>query len=218
MCGAGRICRTSLVPLVLSVVLGGSAVRADLVTTFDIGAQLPNGNPVVLNLLGLSDNGVTFDARLTMIGSSSLVTSANGVGVGNSRIETGETIDFLLSVHNVSGGYVSIDGFTSVALRFADDPADRATFYKDAARTLAYATLNGTNAITFPQPLHAALYLSGQDGVGGKTSFSVKALSARFRGTSVPEPHSLLLLACGTISIVAGSIGRRIARSCRLMS
>ncbi len=177
-----------------------------MVTTFDL-ANLSNGNPIVVNLIGLSDGGVTFNARLTMTGSGTLNSTANGIGVGNSSIGAGETVDFVLSVHNVSGGSVSIDGFTSTTLRSADDPQDRATFYQDAARTIAYATLNGTNSITFPLPRKTALYLSGQTGVGGSTSFSVFSMSAQFKGVAVPEPASLAMM---TLMVLVMGVFRKV--------
>ncbi len=188
--------------------------RAAAVVDFHIDSlNGETGNPLILDVNGLSDNGVTFDARLTMVGNGNLEVAASGVGVGNSRVNAGETIDFLLSTFNVSGGSVNIDGFLSGILTNAADTIDRATFYRDAGRTTPYAMLNGTNLISFDEPRKSTLYLRGETGAGGTTSFGVDSISARFvgipsRAASVPEPGSLALL--GSLGLVtAGGCRRR---------
>ena len=113
-------------PLVIGLLLVTSSVQAELVQQFglgssDSGSQTISGVTFTNTFTGLSDNGVTFDATVTVTGSDTLnQTGTTGLGVespgdSSNLLNANESLIFAISVENVVGGTLDF-GFSSLTL------------------------------------------------------------------------------------------------------
>ena len=189
--------------------LGIANADADLIQQF--GLFQPAGPPLmgdlIINLPGLQDNGVTFDAQLRVRTPAPLGLNhspTNGIGVtggDDNLINDGESIRFDLNISNVMGGSVSFDGFTELGLSdFQNDNSDAftlsfddqySTFGDNFFEGLIYT---GPIDISVNSPLAFSL-IGNPSGDFPNTNFRADSISGRFSGASaVPEPSSLFVM------------------------
>ena len=193
--------------IVAAFCLLASPAHAGLVETFQIDA----GNGIISEdtgtfvLTGLVDNGVTFDATLTVTGSGPLDQGGTGLGVvvdSSDLVSNGEFLQFTLAFSNVSGGTVNFDGFQEVDFNsFGSSDSGFLSVDASAATTEDnfFTTSEGGGNVSFElqQTFHA---IAGADGPGSN-SFRIDDVTASFTGTeAVPEPGTM-----GLLALVAGA-------------
>lgn len=165
------------------------------------GSGTISGSTFTLVSPGLVADGVTFTATLTVIGNGTGVEhNAGGLGVklgsaSGSRINTGESLAFSLSIDAVMGGTVSFDGFTSLDFNSFSTSNDGGFFSLDAIldigdTDLTLGTFNSTGEYALPLGPVPQFTIFGTAG-----SFQLDDVTAQFTGamSSVPEPTSLLV-------------------------
>lgn len=196
-----------VVAMVLCTICEARASIIEEFRTDETGGGIVN-DTFTIELLGLSDGGVTFDAELTVVGSADLHQSPTGTGMGviggdGNLVDDGESLRFSMAVSNVIGGSVVFDGFTKIDFNFLGD-SDVAVLSLDNDETTEgdnfleflgnvdpedVADISGTSPTAF-----SAFAKSG-----GSNSFRVDYVSGQFTGTAVPEPAGGLVLAIGCI-------------------
>jgi hypothetical protein len=210
-----------LLPLIC-VAIATSFVHGGLVTEFrlDVESGVPNGTftgtTFTNTLTGLMDNGVTFDATITVEGSGALTQAATGLGVqvdSSSRVSDGESLAFSVSLSNISGGTATFDGFDAVDFNNFGNSDVGFLSVDNSAATISdnffqTTTGDGGAVVSFdPVPVFHAIA-----GTGGSNSFTIDDVRASFTGTAstaVPEPSSLLMFGTALVSILVPRKRRR---------
>lgn len=155
-------------------------------------------------LTGLSLDGVSFDATLTLVGASTIGSDAlsqntSGVGVDGTRIHAGESLVFSMSTSNVKGGSITFEGFQGIDLNsFATGMEANFSAGGCVFRTLK--TSPGSTDVDLSKISPLTFALLGITGGSKTTSFSVDDVTASFRASPVPEPGSLALLSVGLLA------------------
>lgn len=164
------------------------------------------GDTFTLTAMQLMEAGITFDATLTITGSSDLGHNNSGLGVDGNTINDGESVRFTLSVSDPG---IVFDGFTLLDFNSFTAP-DRGILSEDAAIGGGDDTILNVPLGDFSIPgSPTAFSIFGTAG-NTTTSFQLNRVSASF--SAVPEPSSLMLMSL----IGLGAVGsRRRSRSRR---
>ena len=179
----------------------GSFAHGGLEQVFRVdGGDPNNSSPVGMTLQvtysNLVADGVTFDARLTVTGSSTLSQSGSGLGVTDSDLDDGESLSFSMFVFNETGGTVTFDGFNRVAFIGYDPVVEIARIQpgNEIAGNPGNLPLLDTFSVT-SESNPSTTHLS---------EFTVDSTRGQFTGVaSVPEPSPWLFLSL-CVCMVAG--------------
>ena len=157
-------------------------------------------------LTGLRIDGVTFDAVLTVVGSSTIGSDAlsqnsSGLGVDGTRIHAGESLSFSMETSNVSGGQIIFEGFHAIDLN-AFSTGMEADLETGGCVFQTLTTAPGSSDVDFSKTAPLTFSLIGVTGATKTTSFSVDDVTASFRAAPVPEPASVALLSMGMLGLI----------------
>ncbi len=186
-----------------ALVLFPPCAAADVSYEFLLGNQTGfsiNGNEYTRTAAGLSTNGVTFDATISVVGfdstgaASDVSTSSVGLGVsgtGSALIDPGEYLRASVSIANVSGGTVNFEGFEATSLSNFE-AAEIVILSLDnlASTTGDNQTLSGASGTDFVVTLANPTLIHG---ISDSGSMRFNSFTARF--SAVPEPTGLILSA-----------------------
>ena len=204
----------NLIYSILAITLVGTSASISHggLVTFNLNS--PNGsftgsNNYTQTLTGLVDNGVSFDATLSVVGSDNLTQTGNsngGLGVADDSsdlVSNGEYLGFSLSFTNVSGGTLVFDGFDQAGfLSFQSGDAGFLSVDNSAATTgdNFFTTTTGGALETFAlvSGFHAIARADGS----GSNSFRIGEVRANFTGAAaVPEPTTSLMFGTALIGL-----------------
>lgn len=220
--GLATIARQLLVAVAL-IGIGSASASGAIVETFrtdTAGGGTFVGNTFTLELTGLSEGGVTFDAELTVIGSGNLNQNGSGLGIdgGSDLVDDGESLRFSMTISNIVGGMVYFDGFTEMDFNFLDNDDVAVLSLDDDESTTGDNFLNfagnvNSNDIADISGTSPTLFSAFAQS-GASNSFRVDDISGQF-STAVPEPASGVVLALGCF-LAAGRYRRRLRNQARL--
>lgn len=172
-----------------SIALAASSAQASLILDFQMSDLTISGNTGTFTRTGLVDNGVAFDATITVTGSSVLNFSGSGL-----RVRNGGWLGFQTSV--TTSGTVIQDGFNRIEL---------SNF--NGTRNRAYLSIDNSSATTGDNFRELAGGQSGASfaevpvfhaiaGAGNNNQFRATSVSFQFTGvTPIPEPSSAVMVA-----------------------
>lgn len=196
------------------------AANADLITLQldDTGVILSTTNVVndtyQFTATGQSVSGVTFDATITALGSTSLGILTTGLGVDNTRVNDGEWVRLTASISNVMGGLVSFDGFSSVDMGFFAVASDEIAVSSSSTGVPALFDDFSSDPGTFFSGGVAMLapndiFLVGETSTS-TTSVSFDSVVGEFSAVAaVPEPGSMAFLGLLTAGLCFRQFRRR---------
>lgn len=173
-------------------------------------------------ITGLSDNGVSFNAIVTVqgnstFGSNTVNRTGQGLGTGGQAgLQLGDVLQVSVAVTNVSaGGSVTIDGFTGAVLNSSSATSQDAEFHDGLLtpleaflstpfNTVAVSSANSPLSVNFAQ-LRSPFTVTTDSTVN--PGFHLQGVSVQF--TAVPEPKSMAMMGMGLASVMFLSIGFR---------
>lgn len=216
----------ALFPVALSFLLATPGLsRADLVESFPLllsaGSLQDNGTRFVSTKSGLAIDGVTFDATLTVQGSSAITgfsdpgTSGFGIrGLDQTfLLSNGEHLRFSLIVDNVSGGDIDFLGFSSISYSNVQSGAEIfVTPTLPVPNSATPVAVDGEGEVNLPSTAFTDFYSVAGPVFNGNRHLA-GAVSARFSTAlaAVPEPSGFLF--GGLVSVLCGVLGRRRVRA-----
>ncbi len=182
-------------------------------TTMDLRSTRPlEGTSLSFTEVGLTVDGVTFDATVSVTGSAKVRSNNNGLGVEGGTptlIGAGEWLKLTMNITNVTGGAVLFDGFAGVGLENFENN-DRGFVSSNLSGSPVLAALV-PRADTFGlSSLSTTIFVVGHHPVStGTSSFRLKTVSAQFSSVAaVPEPATGTLFLSGLV-FAAGYRNRR---------
>ncbi len=174
------------------------------------GGSLVN-DTLTVTQTGLNSDGVTFDAILTVTGSSNVNQASTGLGVtGNTSllVDTGEYLQFSIAVQNESGGNVVFNGFQDIDFNSFVDPDTGVLSLDNSIASSGdnfFSTTSGAGNVDI-SGTSPILFFAIADS-GAANSFRIDDVTASFTGT-IPEA-SYYAMIIGITSIILTILFRR---------